>query len=227
MAGGVGRRRAGSGLRVFLGLGYLNREQLTLTPLGMSGRQVTEKKHEGTLRTNVTPRLSLVTASPGPLPASSSLHKACVDVRACHSLPVFIQPFRTGARARPPNLSWKLELEGESGAALPTASRWQTCPSQELELELGLRWKANRKKTVPSWPGGTFRSHRLSGGLKQLPPSCAAWAACQGVPGVGSRPTHFVDHWIHPQKEAVVKCGHRQPKHQAGYWGTKPERLGQ
>lgn len=55
MAGRVGRRRAGSGLRVFLGLGCLNREQLTLTPLGMSGRQVTEKKHEGTLRTNVTP----------------------------------------------------------------------------------------------------------------------------------------------------------------------------
>ena len=72
VVGGVGRGRAGSGLRVFLGLGCLNREQLTLTSLGMSGRQVTEKRHEGSLRTNVTP--------PSVSPSSQPVNAALVPV---------------------------------------------------------------------------------------------------------------------------------------------------
>lgn len=106
------QRRGLSSLRASPGLGSLNRGCLTLALLGLSARQISEKGHEGPLRTPVTP------PSVSPLlqpvisavvlvlcPASSSLHRACWKGRAWPSLPVLTQPSRTCARARAPNLS--------------------------------------------------------------------------------------------------------------------------
>lgn len=105
-------------------------------------------------------------------------------------------------QARAPHFNWKLEPEGQLGAALLMASRWQTCPSQEMEPDLALKWKLNKKKSGPSQAGGPSdpTGSKSEAAASQL---CTLdW--CQGVPGVRSRPTYFVNHWIHPQKRG---CG--------------------
>lgn len=105
-------------------------------------------------------------------------------------------------QARALHFNWKLEPEGQLGAALLMASRWQTCPSQEMEPDLALKWKLNKKKAGPSQAGGPSdpTGSKSEAAASQL---CTLdW--CQGVPGVRSRPTYFVNHWIHPQKRG---CG--------------------
>lgn len=87
-------------------------------------------------------------------------------------------------QARSPHFNWKLEPEGQLGAALLVASRWQTCPSQELEPELELKWKLNKKKAGPSQAGGPSGSESL----KQLPPSCAPWTDVKGSQGSEAGP---------------------------------------
>ena len=90
-------------------------------------------------------------------------------------------------QARAPHFNWKLEPEGQLGAALLVASRWQTCPSQELEPELELKWTLNKKKAGPSQAGGPSDPSG-SGSLKQLPPSCAPWADVKGSQGSEAGP---------------------------------------
>ena len=109
--------------------------------------------------------------------------------------PAWARPSDAWTWARTPNLSSEPEREGQPSAALPTASRWQTCPSQELSPRS--REKPNKNNAGPFWGLGALQIP-LALGESEAAAAQRCSLGCES--GIQSRPTRFVSHWVRLQR---------------------------
>lgn len=132
--------------------------------------------------------------------------------------PVRKRPSDSRAWARAPDHGSDLDREGRPGAAPPTASRWQTCPSRELELELGR--KPPKKKAGPFRAGGPAdpTGSRGVGEWEAAAIQLCSLGCVSGGPRDPKRAHSRCDSPGLPA-ETAVKGGNGPPQRRLGIWG--------
>lgn len=124
--------------------------------------------------------------------------------------------------ARAPNCSSDADQEGQPGAVPPTASRWQTCPSQELELEL--RGKPTKRTRDLLGLGALLIPLALGESEAAAAQLCSLGCVSGGTRDL--KRAHSFCESPGPPAETAVKCGKGPPKHRLDIWGTLWERSG-